>query len=62
MTMKGEWHNKKINTQGGSASTQGGFLEIIIFILIALLIMKYLGITVSEVVYWFKSFFASVLR
>lgn len=53
--MKGEWHNKKINTQGG-------FLEIIIFILIALLVMKYMGLTISEVIAWFKSFFASVLR
>ncbi|MBI2594815.1 MAG: hypothetical protein HYW38_00960 [Candidatus Colwellbacteria bacterium] len=41
---------------------QGGFLELIIFILVALLIMKYFDITISEVIYWFKSFFASVLR
>ena len=57
--MKGERHN---TNQGGPASTQGGFLEIIIFILIALLIMKYMGLTVSEVIIWFKSFFGSVLR
>ncbi len=41
---------------------QGGFLEIIIFILIVLLIMKYFDITLSEVIFWFKSFFGSVLR
>jgi hypothetical protein len=39
---------------------RGGFLQIIIFIIVALLIMKFLGVTVSEVVDWFKSFFGSV--
>lgn len=48
--------------QGLPAGRQGGFLELIIFILVALLIMKYFDITISEVIYWFKSFFASVLR
>lgn len=41
---------------------EGGFLQIIILIIIALLIMKYLGITVSGLIDWFSSFFASVLR
>ncbi|HEY4513202.1 MAG TPA: hypothetical protein VJH06_01680 [Candidatus Paceibacterota bacterium] len=41
---------------------QGGFLEIIVLIIIALLIMKYFGITVSGVINWFQTFFASVLR
>ncbi|MFA6256923.1 MAG: hypothetical protein WCT29_01285 [Candidatus Paceibacterota bacterium] len=41
---------------------QGGFLELIVVILIALFLMKYFDITISEVVYWFKSFFGSVLR
>lgn len=54
--MEGESDNKIRENK------QGGFLEIIIFILLALFIMKILGITVSEVIYWFKSFFASVLR
>jgi len=40
----------------------GGFLQIIIVIIIALLIMKYFGITISVVVDWFLSFFRSVLR
>lgn len=35
----------------------GGFLQIIIFIIVALLIMKYFNITISEVVSWFKTFF-----
>ena len=41
---------------------QGGFLKIIILIILALLIMKLSGITVSEVIDWFKSFFGSVLK
>ena len=41
---------------------QAGFLEIIILIIIALLLMKYLGITVSGAIDWFMSFFRSVLR
>jgi len=41
---------------------QEGFIQIILFIIIALLIMKYFGITISEVFYWFKSFFGNVLR
>jgi len=62
--MVGESHKKIRNTkQGGPVSIrQGGFLEIIIFVLIALLIMKYMGLTVSEVISWFKSFFGGVLR
>jgi uncharacterized protein involved in cysteine biosynthesis len=56
--MKKEIENKKEKI----ASTQGGFLELIIFIIIALLLMKYFGITISSVVNWFESFFRSVLR
>jgi hypothetical protein len=41
---------------------EGGFIELIILIIIVLIIMKYSGITVSEVVNWFMSFFRSVLR
>lgn len=48
-------NNKNINKEGG-------FLEIIIIIIIALLIMRYFGITVSGVVDWFMGFFRSVLR
>ena len=41
---------------------RSGFIQIIIIIIIALLIMKYFGITISVVVDWFLSFFRSVLR
>lgn len=41
---------------------QDGFLEIIILIIIALLLMKYFGITISGVVNWFSSFFSGVLK
>ncbi len=37
---------------------QGGFLEIIVIVVIALLLMKYFGITVSTVVAWGKEFLA----
>lgn len=55
--MKGKWSQKNIG-----ANTQGGFLDLIIGIIVALLIMKYLGLTVSDVVQWFRDFFGSVLR
>lgn len=41
---------------------QRGFIQIIIFIIVALLIMKFLGVTVSGVLNWFTSFFRGVLR
>jgi hypothetical protein len=41
---------------------EGGFLEIIVVILIALFIMKYMGVTISDVVIWFKTTFSGVLR
>ena len=37
---------------------EGGFLEIIVIIVIALLLMKYFGITVSTVIGWIKIFIA----
>ena len=47
---------------GNIKNKRGGFLQIIIGILIALLIMKYLGVTVSGVVNWFLNTFHSVLK
>ena len=44
------------------AQTQGGFLQILIALVLILFIMKLLGITVSGLFYWFRSFFADVLR
>jgi len=64
--MKGEKDNKptkmKNNQKGLPAGRQGGFLEFIVLIIVALLIMKYMGLTISEVIAWFKDFFGSVLR
>lgn len=45
-----------------NTNNKGGFLQIILIIIIALLIMKYFGITISGVYNWFMSFFGSVLR
>ncbi|MFZ2150304.1 MAG: hypothetical protein WAV15_04055 [Minisyncoccia bacterium] len=45
-----------------SNSQQGGFLQIIIGIIIVLIIMKLLGITLSGFFGWFSSFFSDVLR
>ena len=39
-----------------------GFLQIIVLIVVALLIMKYFNITISGVVQWFTSFFSGVLK
>ena len=41
---------------------KGGFIKLIILILFTLLIMKYFGVTISEAINWFKSFFGSILR
>jgi len=41
---------------------QGGFLQLIILVLIALFIMKYYGVTISGVVDWFSNTFQDVLR
>jgi len=64
--MKGESFyksTKMTNTKKGlPAGGQGGFLELIVLVIVVLLIMKYMGLTVSEVVDWFKDFFGSVLR
>jgi len=39
-----------------------GFIQLIILIIIVLFIMKYSGVTVTEVVNWFKTTFSGVLR
>ncbi len=48
---------------------EGGFIEIIIIVIIALLLMKYFGVTVStvvawgkEFVEWFTNFFRDILK
>ena len=52
----------KNNIKGMPTGRQGGFIELIIIIIVALLIMKYYGITISGTMEWFKSFFGNVLR
>ena len=41
---------------------EGGFIQLIVLIVIALLLMKYYGITITESIVWFKDYFSSVLR
>jgi hypothetical protein len=41
---------------------ESGIIEIIVLIIIALLIMKYLGITITGVINWFTAFFSGVLK
>lgn len=53
-------NNKKNPVRRGG--NESGFIELIIIIIIALLIMKYYGITISGVINWFVSFFHSVLK
>jgi len=57
---------EKISAQGwfvsGGKNRQSGFLEIIVIVVIALLIMKYMGVTVSGVINWFTTFFRDVLK
>ena len=39
-----------------------GFLQLIVLIVVALLLMKHFNITISGVIQWFTSFFAGVLK
>ena len=39
---------------------QGGFLELIIFIVVAFLLMRYFDLTISEIVNWLKGLWNSV--
>ncbi len=43
-------------------NNNGGFIQIIISLVIVLFIMKYAGVTVSDVINWFKTTFGDVLR
>lgn len=40
----------------------GGFIKLIILILLALLVVKYYGLNVSEIIGWIKSFFGGIFR
>lgn len=46
---------------GNIKNKQSGFLKLIIFIIIALFLIKYFNISVSDVIDWFKALFNSVL-
>ncbi len=48
--------------KGETKNQNGGFLKLIIFIIIALLLLKFFNISISDAVNWFKSFFSSVLK
>jgi hypothetical protein len=50
------------NKKGMPTGRQSGFIELIIIIIVALLIMKYYGITISGAIDWFKLFFSNVLK
>lgn len=52
----------KSNKGEEPASTQGGFIGLIILIIAALLLMRYFGVTISGVTHWFTSFFGGVLK
>ncbi len=41
---------------------EGGFIELIIVIIIALLVMRYFGLTVTGVINWFVTSLRSVFR
>ncbi len=43
-------------------SEQGGFLKLIVLIVIALLLMKYFKVSVTDVIDWFKTVFNSVFK
>ena len=45
-----------------SGEKGGGFIQIIILVVVALLVMKYYGVTISGVIEWFSSFFGSVFK
>ena len=55
--------DKRQSSQGGlPRNRQAGFIELIIVILVFLFILKYMGLSISDVVNWFKDTFQEVLR
>jgi len=50
------------NSKNLDTNREEGFVQVIIVIIIALLIMKYYGITLTEAYNWFRAYFADVLR
>ncbi len=48
--------NKNIKNQNG------GFIQLIVFIIVLLIILKFTGFSISGLYNWFMSYFGSVLR
>lgn len=46
-----------MNDNSNMKNEQGGFLKLIIFIIIALFLMKYFDISVSDIIDWIKNIF-----
>ncbi|KKP24646.1 MAG: hypothetical protein UR25_C0002G0090 [Candidatus Nomurabacteria bacterium GW2011_GWE1_32_28] len=51
--------NKKFFTYNNK---EGGFLKLIIFLVIALFLMKYFKINASDIINWIKDLFISILN
>jgi hypothetical protein len=47
---------------GSIKNKQGGFLKLIIFIIVVLFLMKYFNISLSDIVNWVKALFSSVFN
>lgn len=39
---------------------QSGFIKLIIFIIVALFLMKYFGVSVSDIIDWIKNLFNNI--
>jgi len=48
--------------QNNFKKQKGGFVQVIILIIIGLVILKFLNLSISDVATWFKTFFSEVLR
>jgi len=40
---------------------EGGFIQLIIIVIVAFLLMRYFDITVTEIFNWFKALFRSII-
>ena len=43
-------------------SSQGGFLQLIIFVIVLLFLFKYFNISISDAINWFKVTFENVFK
>jgi hypothetical protein len=51
-----------MNKLNDASRAQGGFLKLIIFIIVALLLLKYFNISLSDIIHWIESFFKTVFK